>query len=413
LAIAIGNFSNASGDGSLAVNRGTASGSGSIAFGSSNAGGIDSFAVGTFTRADGNATGGIAIGDASETSTAPGGGAIIYGAPGANIGQVAVGASSRSYASGAVAVGGASSNGTFGAVAGGFQSTAIGSLALAGAPDGFNLAFQNSGTTAIGALSQAGAGATGQINATAVGFSSKANAASATALGANAAASGVSSLALGDSASASATGAVAVGLNSRATGVNAIAIGAGATATGSIAVGVGASAANGGAAFGDGASATFANSSAIGPGASATRANQVMLGTASNTYTLAGVSSAASLAAQSGPTRVVTADANGNLATATFSPGDISTLQANVGVLQSQMKQAFEGTAIAVAMAGSSLPSDKRFAISSNWGTFRGQNAGSFLAQARVNDYVVLNGGVGFGFAQGGVAGRGGVTLSW
>jgi hypothetical protein len=64
-------------------------------------------------------------------------------------------------------------------------------------------------------------------------------------------------------------------------------------------------------------------------------------------------------------------------------------------------------------MGGSALPSDKRFAISSNWGTFRGQNAGSFLAQARVNDYIVLNGGVGFGFAQGGVAGRAGVTFAW
>ena len=39
------------------------------------------------------------------------------------------------------------------------------------------------------------------------------------------------------------------------------------------------------------------------------------------------------------------------------------------------MKQAFEGTAIAIAMGGSALPSDKKFAISTNWGTFRGQNA--------------------------------------
>ena len=126
-----------------------------------------------------------------------------------------------------------------------------------------------------------------------------------------------------------------------------------------------------------------------------------------------GINSAASLSSQSGPTRVVTSDAAGNLATASFSPTDISGLQANVTTLQSQMKQAFEGTAIAIAMGGSSLPADKKFAISTNWGTFRGENAASFLAQMRVSDNIVLNGGVAMGFAQGGVGGRAGVTFAW
>jgi hypothetical protein len=218
-----------------------------------------------------------------------------------------------------------------------------------------------------------------------------------------------------------------MGLNSKATGPSAIAIGANATATGSVAVGSLAFASNGGAAFGDNATASFANSTAIGGGAVATQANQVVLGTASNTYTMPGINSAASLAAQSGPTKFVTSDVGGNLATSTFGPtdilglqnnvaslqGNVAVLQGSVGVLQSQMKQSFEGVAIAVAMGGSALPSDKRFAISSNWGTFRGENAASFLAQARVNDYIVLNGGVGLGFSQGGVAGRVGATVAW
>ena len=67
-------------------------------------------------------------------------------------------------------------------------------------------------------------------------------------------------------------------------------------------------------AVGPGASATFANSSAFGAGASATAANQMAFGTASNTYRMPGITSAASLAAQSGPTSFVTTDANGNLA---------------------------------------------------------------------------------------------------
>jgi autotransporter adhesin len=85
---------------------------------------------------------------------------------------------------------------------------------------------------------------------------------------------------------------------------------------------------NDGAAFGDntvatgsnslavgfGASATHANASAIGNGATTTRNNQVVVGTATNTITTPGVTSNASIAAQSGPLSVVTTDSNGNLA---------------------------------------------------------------------------------------------------
>jgi hypothetical protein len=437
-------------DGVIFSGAGTDSGTatGSVSFAISNsiglapaiAAGQGAMVLGVAANADASTSNAIVMGVGASTNVT---GSLTTFITGPNFGQIAIGANSRAFASGGTAVGGVTTGNTnniSGAEAEGVNSTAIGASALAGGVDQFGvgvgnpLPFQNAGTTAIGSFSQAGATAAGQTNATAVGFTAQANGANASALGTNAkannanasafgngaTASGVSSLALGDSALASATGAVAVGLNSKATGANAIAIGNGATATGSIAVGNGASAGNGGAAFGDGSSATFANSAAIGPGAVATRANQVMVGTASNTYTLSGINSAASLAAQTGPTKFVTADANGNLATASLSVPDITGLQNNVallqgsvGVLQNQMKQSFEGTAIAVAMGGSALPSDKRFAISSNWGTFRGQNAGSFLAQARVNDYVVLNGGVGFGFAQGGVAGRAGVTFAW
>lgn len=197
---------------------------------------------------------------------------------------------------------------------------------------------------------------------------------------------------------------------------NSTAVGAGVNVAGnnSTAVGQGSSAtALGATALGQGSSATFANSAAIGSGVSTTRANQVAIGTTANTYTLAGVSSAASLATQSGPLKVVTADAAGNLATASFAPQDISTLQSNVGVLQQQMKQAFEGTAIAIALGGTALPDNKKFAISTNWGNFRGQNAAGVSAQYRVSNNVVTNFGVGGGFQQGGIGSRAGVTLAW
>ena len=87
---------------------------------------------------------------------------------------------------------------------------------------------------------------------------------------------------------------------------------------------------------------------------------------------------------------------------------NVGILQQDVSILQQQMKQAFEGTAIAIAMGGASLPADKRFAISTNWGNFRGQNAVGVAAQFRLTDYAVANLGVGGGFAQGGIGSRAG-----
>src|SRR5262249_38531665 len=105
-------------------------------------------------------------------------------------------------------------------------------------------------------------------------------------------------------------------------------------------MGSAAMASNGGAAYGDnsvatgplssaigpGARATFGNSTAIGNGAATTRADQVAIGTGKNTYTLAGINSLASLGAQSGTLRVVTADPAGNLATAPFPGGGTGTV---------------------------------------------------------------------------------------
>jgi len=59
------------------------------------------------------------------------------------------------------------------------------------------------------------------------------------------------------------------------------------------------------------------------------------------------------------------------------------------------------------------LPDNKKFALSMNVGTYSGQNGGAFSALYRISDNVVLDAGVGFGFAQGGVGGRGGMTVAW
>jgi len=348
--------------GSVACGIGvSASGTGSTALGTS-------YLFGGHTTASGEAS--IAIGASSDPviqTTASGTNSIAVGnnAQALNSQAVAIGESTSARGDSGIAIGANASSGT------GQQSVAIGSFAF------INPGYDNS---------------------TAIGSSSNVN--------------GSNTVVLGESASTGNTvsaNSVAVGQNALVSGNNSTAIGQGAVATGASST-----------ALGQGASATFANSTAIGVGAATTRANQVAVGSATNTYTLAGVSSAASLASQTGSVRVVTADAQGNLATANFSAQDITALQSNVGtlqqdvsVLQQQMKQAFEGTAIAIALGGASLPADKKFAISTNWGNFRGQNAVGVAAQYRLSNYAVANIGVSGGFAQGGIGSRAGVTFAW
>ena len=69
-----------------------------------------------------------------------------------------------------------------------------------------------------------------------------------------------------------------------------------------------------GTAIGADSSAAFDNSTAIGYGAKTLFANQFMFGTSSNTYTMPGIVSDASRAAQTGDLEFVMTDINGNLA---------------------------------------------------------------------------------------------------
>ena len=77
------------------------------------------------------------------------------------------------------------------------------------------------------------------------------------------------------------------------------------------------------------------------------------------------------------------------------------------------MKRGYEGTAIAIALGGAALPDNKTFALTANYGTFRGENAFGGGMQMRVSENLVLNGAVGVGFARGGVGGRAGATFAW
>jgi hypothetical protein len=263
----------------------------------------------------------------------------------------------------------------------------------------------------------AGATATGSASNVACGTNADASggfSASNTAVGYEANASGSSS------------GNVATGIQANASGMGSgnIAIGPLANASGdftnNVAIGRESTASNNSVAVGGSASATFSNSAAFGNGATATRANQQVFGTATNTYTMAGIASAASKAAQSGPTQLVTSDANGNLATTTLadlglaSTGDINAINARLDDLDRRASKAFTGVAMAFAMAGvpTLLPNEK-FAATINYGAFQGAHGFAINTAARLTDNMQLTAGFGYGANERIAGGRVGMRVGW
>ena len=152
-------------------------------------------------------------------------------------------------------------------------------------------------------------------------------------------------------------------------------------------------------ALGYAANAIHAGSTAIGTGATTTRANQVMVGTVSDTYTMPGITSAASSAAQSGPTQFVTTDANGNLAS-------------DNGATSIIINKNTAGIAGAFALSGipEVLPNGTNYAVAANWGTFGGANAAALGGVARVDGDLFFNAATVLGYAPGV---RAGLAYCW
>lgn len=149
---------------------------------------------------------------------------------------------------------------------------------------------------------------------TAVGYGASALCENSVAVGTNAQATGGpgGATALGSHAQVNGANSMALGLWARAFADNAMAIGSGAYVT-----------AEGGVALGGGANAHHINSIAIGNGVATTADNQVRLGTETQTYTLTGIASASSSAAQTGAYRyMVTSDEFGNLAVAAIAAAE-------------------------------------------------------------------------------------------
>lgn len=237
--------------------------------------------------------------------------------------------------------------------------------------------------------------------------------------GLNAVANGQNSVSLGSAASTSDKDqAVAIGANASA-GTKSVALGEGAKAlgVGSVAIGENATTAN------------LDNAVAIGSGATATRNNQVVLGTSSNTYTMPGITSSASRAAQKGPLQMVTTDSNGNLA----SDGgqifnDITNINNNINVINTRLSNVESnvanlnravrrldgGVSMAFALGNIVLPERQNYALAVNTGFYRNSVSMGVQGVARVSEKLVANGGVAFDLSgRGGVGGRVGIQMGW
>lgn len=333
------------------------SGANASAFGfQANAEGPGSVAIGTMSHANSLTGSSIAIGAESEAS----GGGIAIGPLSQSTGEdtIAMGHETTATHGSAMALGDT-------AIATGNGSTAVGPDAIALASDGGGGYIQQATADAFGFRSYADGS-----QAAAIGNNSGAIGANATtvrgwALGAQATSLGTDSISNGDMATA-------VGARAHAFGDTATAFGAqtSATAENASAFGVNAiAAASGSTALGSGASTgNFTNATALGVGAAATANDQMMLGTSATTYAAPGVNSALSHARQSGPTKFVSADANGNLATSAYGPDDINNFNNSINVLalglnsvsqevKGVQREARQGIAMAMAAVSAPMPS--------------------------------------------------------
>jgi autotransporter adhesin len=312
--------------------------------GNAIASGVNSTTVGNFSFAKGlNAT---TVGFSAGTNAATPGVTSV----GTFVNGITAGNYSTAMGAGAAFANAANSTGNFSvAIGGGDGVGGIGAFASGASSIAMGL---SSRATGLSSLSIGGTGAatraslaTGGFD-TAVGNGNQSSGVGATAVGDNNTVSGNFSTAIGAfnnfAGGVSGANSTAVGSSNTASGANSVAIGANNTASGANAI-----------AIGSGSSATFANSAAIGVGATATRPNQMVFGTGTSTYTTPGITSAASAAAQTGPTNFVTSDAAGDLATSAFGPSSFITLNNRINSVNARVTNVRneERGGVALAMA--------------------------------------------------------------
>jgi hypothetical protein len=316
-------------------------------------------------------------------------------------------------------------NGVFsGAVAGPLNASTTTATGTFGTAFGVPSAATGDYAVALGAFSLASG-----KNSLASGSFAEAIAEDATALGNSTFASGPAASALGKGATATAPAASALGHNSVASALAATAVGVRAQATGVGAVSVGrlsAATADGATALGAGAVAGQAGSTAIGAGASTTAANQVSLGGSGSSVRVGDIA-ASTAAQQSSSVGLATVDASGTLGRNTTLLPSLAELQSGQTTMASQVqalfdaatanrrdvRRAYEGVAMALAMESPQLPAGARYGISGGVGYYGDRMAGTAAFAARIGDTSAVTAGAGIGFNSGKVGLRAGFQHTW
>jgi hypothetical protein len=137
-------------------------------------------------------------------------------------------------------------------------------------------------------------------------------------------------------------------------------------------------------------------------------------GDKTNTYTMAGITSDASRAAQKGPLEVVTTDVLGNLAS------DGGAFQRQIDALGRRDGELADGIAIALALQQPIFQPGQTVAMRVGYGNFDGAGAFGLTAAGVVSrgafgstSSVTLDAGLGVGASTGTVATRAGVSFGW
>ncbi|TSB02234.1 hypothetical protein FOM92_14090 [Sphingorhabdus contaminans] len=387
-------------------------------------------AIGTGATAKDGAAVSIGLGN-----TASGNGAVAIGDPNTATGQGAVALGFTNTATGlaAVALGSQSEATGSSAFAQGSRTSALGFSAIA-LGDGARAALDKpttppntppedfaSSNIAIGRAAQAIAQTT-----IAIGNGAIADAEDATVVGDKSFAA-FHATAIGGEVRAEGRGSQAFGWQTNARGTASTALGfrANANADGSMAVGANTL-----------VDIAHVNSTAIGTGAKTSRADQLVLGRAAGvsgngtpfkgtSVTIADI--AASTAAQSGPTDVMTVDASGTIGRDPSIRASIASLNtltakhtADIATLfdlndenRRQIGKANEGVAMGLAMETPALPADAKFGLSGGVGYYNNASAASMAATARVSEKATISAGLGVGFETGEVGARGGFQVVW
>jgi hypothetical protein len=147
--------------------------------------------------------------------------------------------------------------------------------------------------------------------------------------------------------------------------------------------------------------------------------NQFVMGTSSETYKAAGITSGLSKERQSGPLEIVTTDAAGNLASDGGSVfQELDRLRAQDQRLRKDINTVESGVAVALSAVGPDLTGAERFGLSLNWGGFEGSSAigggVTGVVYQGVTSRLALTGGLGVGVnGDDAVGGRVGGQWTW